>query len=86
MFLHILLLPVSTTNIPQLGDYLRGESKDFVEVSITPTVDAAVRIYTVTCNGAINKAIYELNGNSGAQPKYAYELNSKGWYSYKDCC
>ena len=75
-------IPVSTTNIPQLGDYLRGESKDFVEVSITPTVDAG-GIYTVTCNGAINKAIYELSGSAGAQPKYAYELNSKGWYSYK---
>ncbi len=40
-------------------------------------------MYTVTCDGYINKEIYEVNGNPGAQPKYAYTLNSKGWYSYK---
>ncbi|MGY8918388.1 MAG: hypothetical protein ACKVJ6_08940, partial [Flavobacteriales bacterium] len=74
--------PVAITNIPQLGDYLRGEYKDFVKVSITPTVDGAGE-YTVTCDGAINKDIYELTGDAGAQVKYAYTLNSKGWYSYK---
>jgi len=74
--------PVAITNVPQLGDYLRGEYKDFVKVSITPTVDGAGE-YTVTCDGAINKDIYELTGDAGAQVKYAYTLNSKGWYSYK---
>ena len=74
--------PTATTNIPQRYDYLRGEYKDFVQVTITPTVDGSGK-YTVTCDGAINKNIYEVNGNPGAQPKYAYTLNSKGWYSYK---
>jgi hypothetical protein len=40
-------------------------------------------VYTVTCDGPINKDIYELTGDAGAQIKYAYTLNSKGWYSYK---
>ena len=74
--------PTATTNIPQIYDYLRGEYKDFVQVTITPTVDGSGK-YTVTCDGSINKAIYEVDGNPGAQPKYAYLLNSKGWYSYK---
>lgn len=75
-------IPTATTNIPQRYDYLRGEYKDFVQVTITPTVDGS-GVYTVTCDGYINKEIYEVNGNPGAQPKYAYTLNSKGWYSYK---
>tara|TARA_R110002124_G_scaffold106541_1_gene258648 strand:+ start:689 stop:4375 length:3687 start_codon:yes stop_codon:yes gene_type:complete len=75
--------PVATTNIPQVGDYLRGEYKDFVKVTIVTLPVAPATIYTVTCDGAINKDIYELTGDAGAQVKYAYTLNSKGWYSYK---
>ena len=74
--------PVTTTNIPELGDYLRGEYKDFVKVSIPPTVDGSGE-YTVTCDGSINEEIYESTGNTGTQIKYAYTLNEKGWYSYK---
>jgi hypothetical protein len=74
--------PVTTTNIPELGDYLRGEYKDFVKVSIPPTVDGSGE-YTVTCDGSINEEIYESTGNTGTQVKYAYTLNEKGWYSYK---
>ena len=74
--------PTTTTNIPQQYDYLRGEYKDFVEVTITPTVDGSGE-YTVTCDGMINKEIYELTGDPGSNVKYAYILNQKGWYSYK---
>jgi len=72
----------SVANIPVVGSYLRGEFTDFVEVTITPTVDGSGE-YTVTCNGAINKEIYELSGNTVSDIKYAYTLNEKGWYSYK---
>ena len=75
--------PVAITNIPQVGDYLRGEYKDFVKVTIVTPPVAPATIYTVTCDGAINKDIYELTGDAGTQVKYAYTLNSKGWYSYK---
>ena len=74
--------PTATTNIPQRYDYLRGEYKDFVQVTITPTVDGN-GFYTVTCDGMVNKEIYELTGDPGSDIKYAYTLNEKGWYSYK---
>ena len=73
--------PTAITNIPQEGDYLRGEFTDFVEVGPVPA--PTLGVYTITCDGAINKEIYELTGNPGAQVKYAYTLNAKGWYSYK---
>ena len=38
--------PTSTTNIPQRYDYLRGEYKDFVQVTITPTVDGNGFLYS----------------------------------------
>tara|TARA_R110000782_G_scaffold214908_1_gene302679 strand:+ start:7 stop:3849 length:3843 start_codon:yes stop_codon:yes gene_type:complete len=76
-------IPVATTNIPQVGDYLRGEYKDFVKVTIVTPPVAPATIYTVTCDGAINKDIYELTGDPGTQIKYAYTLIETGWYSYK---
>ena len=73
---------LTVANIPQLGDYLRGEHKDFVKVSVAPTVDG-FGVYTVTCNEAINKAIYEATEPFAPDMKYAYALNETGWYSYK---
>jgi hypothetical protein len=70
-----------TTAFPSVGNYLRGEYKDFVKV-ITTYPPVAGR-YTVDCDGAINKEIYEASGAGGADVKFAYNINTAGWYSYK---
>ena len=70
-----------TTAFPSAGNYLRGEYKDFVKV-ITTYPPVAGR-YTVDCDGAINKEIYEASGTGGADVKFAYDINTAGWYSYK---
>jgi len=70
-----------TTAFPSAGNYLRGEYKDFVKV-ITTYPPVAGR-YTVDCDGAINKEIYEASGTAGADVKFAYDINTAGWYSYK---
>ena len=76
-------IPTATTNIPQVNDYLRGEYKDFVKVTNVQANTPSAGKYTVTCDGNINKEIYDDSGNSGADVKFAYNLNPIGWYSYK---
>ena len=76
-------IPTAATNIPQVNDYLRGEYKDFVKVTNVQANTPSAGKYTVTCNGNINKEIYDDSGNSGADVKFAYNLNPIGWYSYK---
>lgn len=76
-------IPTATTNIPQENDYLRGEYKDFVKVTNVEANTPSAGKYTVTCDGNINKEIYDDSGNSGADVKFAYNLNPIGWYSYK---
>jgi len=76
-------IPTATTNIPQENDYLRGEYKDFVKVINVQSNTPSAGKYTVTCNGNINKEIYDDSGNSGADIKFAYSINPVGWYSYK---
>ena len=73
------------SDIPVEGSYLRGEYLDFVKVTdVTGT-----NPYTVTCDSAINKSIYESTETVGPDKKYAYTLdsansfNTTGWYSYK---
>ena len=69
--------------VPVVGSYLRGEFVDFVKVlTVTPPVAPAVE-YTVICDAAINKSIYEATEPASPDTKYAYTLNETGWYSYK---
>tara|TARA_R110001592_G_scaffold30317_5_gene108823 strand:+ start:2201 stop:6148 length:3948 start_codon:yes stop_codon:yes gene_type:complete len=70
-----------SANIPSDGgiNYLRGEYKDFVEIIQRTLFNGQ---YSLTCDGPINKEIYESNGAS-TQVKYGYTINPKGWYSYK---
>ena len=84
-YFYYLFTPVvgtPSTDIPSDGgiNYLRGEYKDFVE--ITQRTIAPSGQYSLRCNGPINKEIYESNGAS-TQVKYGYTINPAGWYSYK---
>jgi len=67
--------------IPIVGDYLRGEYVDYVEIEkITITGSA----YTVYTKDEINKSLYSLSVPAVAPDiKFAYSLNQAGWYSYK---
>tara|TARA_R110000764_G_scaffold151559_1_gene239016 strand:+ start:3201 stop:8198 length:4998 start_codon:yes stop_codon:yes gene_type:complete len=75
-------------NFPQVGDYLRGEYRDFVKVSSIVIVGSA---YTVKFDGAYEggrpSSIYLPNEDLPvgiADLKFAYStINPTGWYSYK---
>jgi hypothetical protein len=66
------------TSIPRVGDYLRGEYRDYVKVtSVTGTIS-----YTATADGSISKS-YLHKDNLTNDIKFAYIINQVGWYSYK---
>ena len=71
----------SITNVPTVGEYLRGEYTDFVEVV---EVDAtATPVYKVYTEQPINDFLYSATTNN-PDTKFAYTLpNALGWYSYK---
>ena len=62
------------TNVPIIGNYLRGKYTDYVKVIDTDG--------HITCDGAINE-IYNYNSVNNPDIKYAYDINVIGWYSYK---
>jgi len=70
-------------NIPRVGDYVRGQFEDYVEV--TDVTTNAGRIY-VTSSKDINVDFYSVDpeivaGNPDI--KFCYIINQTGWYSYK---
>jgi hypothetical protein len=71
----------STTHVPTVGEYLRGENEDFVEiVEVDASSSPTYEVYTKT---KINEFLYEKTLNN-PDTKYAYTLpNPLGWYSYK---
>jgi len=72
----------SVTNVPTVGEYLRGEYTDFVEVV---EVDAtATPVYKVYTEQPINDFLYSINILNTPDTKFAFTLpNTLGWYSYK---
>ena len=76
-----LLLFCDITDISSVGEYLRGEYEDFVEVvEVDLTSLPICEMYTKT---KINEFLYEKTLNN-PDTKYAYTLpNPLGWYSYK---
>ena len=71
------------TQIPTVGSYLPGEFTDYVYVSNIQPPGAVVGLqYTVTTIGQVNSA-YLQQSPSGPDVKFAYNINSTGWYSYK---
>ena len=67
-------LGATQTNVPIIGNYLRGKYTDYVKVIDTDG--------HITCDGAINE-IYNYNSVNNPDIKYAYDINVIGWYSYK---
>ena len=79
-----LLFTLDATNpnnasVPRVGDYLRGEYRDYVKVT---SISLSTDTYTVNADGAISDNYlykdYLLN-----DIKFAYTINQIGWYSYK---
>ena len=68
-------------NIPALDYYLTGENVDYVKVTNVDSTNAPV--YAVTTEGPIKSSIYLNSNNVTIDPKFAYSINSRGWYSYK---
>jgi len=73
-YYYVLQTGTSQTNIPVLGNYLRGKYTDYVKII---DVDGPL-----TCDGEISD-IYNYNSTNNPDIKYAYDLNQPGWYSYK---
>ena len=68
----------ANANVPKVGDYLRGEYRDYVKVT---SVSLNAGTYTVDCDGEIN-SLYLPNALNSPDVKFSYILNQTGWYSY----
>jgi len=79
---------VASVNLPVVGEFLRGQYTDFVEIiTVTPS---AFNNYDVTTgfNGvadvlAVVNDVYKNNYANDPDIKFAYTINETGWYSYK---
>jgi hypothetical protein len=65
--------------VPRVGDYLRGEYKDYVKVT---AISLAAGTYTLDADGAISSN-YLHDSSIDNDIKFAYTINQTGWYSYK---
>ena len=74
------LNPSGNTDIPAENDYMRGALKDYVKV--TGVVNTVGNIYEVTTDGRVND-LYTVNPINNPDIKFAYNINTLGWYSYK---
>jgi len=72
------------TNVPAVGDYMRGAYKDFVKVTNVAGPSGANE-YVVTTAGRVNDIYLRTENLPPGVPdlKFAYKINDLGWYSYK---
>jgi hypothetical protein len=72
------------TNVPVVGDYMRGAYKDFVKVTAVSEPTPANQ-YVVTTAGRVNDIYLRTDNLPPNTPdlKFAYTINDLGWYSYK---
>jgi hypothetical protein len=62
------------------GNWLRGQYVDYVEVlAVDPLLGSG---YTITTSGRVND-LYSYNSANEPDTKFAYYINTIGWYSYK---
>jgi hypothetical protein len=73
------------TNIPIIGNYMRGAYEDFVLVTNVVATNPVQSQYTVTTSGRVNNVYLRADGlEAGVKDlKFAYTINDLGWYSYK---
>jgi hypothetical protein len=65
---------------PEVGDYMRGQFTDYVEV-LTKTGTGP---YVITTSGQVNSLyLFDDLQGSVANTRFAYDINARGWYSYK---
>ena len=70
------------TQIPTIGSYLPGEFTDYVYVSDIDSNTPTTGRYRVTTIGQVSST-YLQQSPAAPDVKYAYNINSVGWYSYK---
>ena len=67
--------------IPTVGEYLRGQYVDYVEIT---AIDAtAAPTYVVTTNAQVSDFYERVPLNDPTDTKWSYNINQLGWYSYK---
>ena len=73
----------NNVNVPDEGDYLRGEYVDFVKVTAVTTGNNIN--YTVNTDGQVSSSYLRTENLPADAPdlKFAYRINDLGWYSYK---
>ena len=71
---------IANAFVPAVGEYLRGATTDFVKVT---DVVNATPLFTITTDGEVNEIYKQLTTGPLADLKWAYTLNTLGWYSYK---
>ena len=69
----------ANNNVPVVGDYLRGQYKDYVQVT---SVSLLIPDYTLIANGPISHT-YNHDSSVAKDTKFSYKINEIGWYSYK---
>ena len=68
--------------VPEVGSYMRGQFTDYVEV-LTQT-GTGNGPYVVTTDGRVNSSyLFDDLQSAVANTKFAYDINARGWYSYK---
>ncbi len=67
------------SSVPSVGEYLRGQYKDYVLITSKQVVSNTITLFT---DGRPND-IYESNASNTPDVKFAYTINPIGWYSYK---
>jgi len=72
--------PTGNINIPSEGEYLRGDTLDYVEV--TNVNNTGGNVYEVTTSGRVND-LYAAETVNPIDTKFSYTINTLGWYSYK---
>jgi hypothetical protein len=73
-----------STNVPDEGDYMRGEYIDFIEITLRTGTGTNIDPFVITTAEKINVTSYSLTSPAiDPDLKYGYTINSIGWYSYK---
>lgn len=73
----------STQNqVPEIGSHMRGQFTDYVEV--LNTTGTGNGPYNIITNGQVNSSyLYDDLQGAVANTRFAYDINARGWYSYK---
>lgn len=72
--------PNGNITIPSEGEYLRGDTVDYVLV--TNVNNTGGNVYEITTTGRVN-SLYEIESLNPVDTKFSYTVNTLGWYSYK---